>query len=860
MTICGAQASIISFSNTVLVINTPAKPSAATSPCDLNITVNGVTIKATTYTYSDALTPTITSLTPLTSSPSQKAVITVVGTSFGSNSNAVTVLLVNSTNSSIFYQLSVLTINATTITAVLGGGKIGQYNLKVLIQGVGYSKEGTTGSSLFSYTLAVTGISPSSGSIYGGTLITITGKNFSPINNQNQVFIGDVINNLCDIVSSSFTQIVCQTRVAPAEAQVGAQTVYVYQRVQDLAVCSISGGCSFTFDSTISPQVTSSSITARAGDSVVLNGTKLAPQSGGVVSITFYNGTTAAGETFSLNTTVNATLTTSTQVTFTMPALREATYLFTVYVGNQGWAQVNMAITTPIEAYGVSFTDSTLNASKLGSAGGVIMSISGNGFYNESIEFETPVSFGYVYSITPTLITFATGQVASSNTPTTFQVNVYRSSTAKFGCSSCNFMTNASSTITLTAHNCTPTVGSSFYLSANGTLLNNTNKPIVATLDLLDYKNRLLVKSYTGTVVNFTGTNITVSFNNVPMGTYALRLLYSEHGFAYISSTTYRTVTVFPSSLTSTAITSSIFGGKSLVISGTGLPPSWAQSNLFNITVCGSLCPVLSSSSSSVTCQIPDLLTMPIITNYNLVNQYSTQQTSFAVTSDNAASQNNINDNKLNTFYDSASATCFVTFDFGSSFVLNVSQIQYYPTLTKSIKTFQGMLFQGSTDNSIFKDLFSTDVNMKTGWNTWTANNSVPLYRYFRMTPNATQTATRCNIAEVRFYGSLLYSGSSTTTSTICPVNAQMNGTQVSLTSTVEYRADTTPVVQSISPALGPTSGGTNITITGTGFGTTLANVVVTIDQVTCVITAVTASSITCTTGARFYLFFTTIK
>ena len=563
------------------------------------------------------MTPTISFLTPLTSSPSQKSIIKIVGSNFGSNPSKVTVLLVNSTNSSIFYHLSVLNMTSKTIFAVLGGGKIGTYKLTALIQGMGYSKEGSNGSSLFIYDLSVTEINPTTGSIYGGTLITITGNNFSPIINQNQVFIGDVINNICDIISSSFTQIVCQTRVAPAGALKGPQSVYVYQRVQDLAICKISGGCTFTFDSNISPQVTSPSVLVRTGESIVLNGTQLAPQSGGVVSINFYYAATQAGEFFNLNTIVNASAAISTQVNFTMPALREANYWFKVYVGNKGWAQVNMTITTPIEVYGVSFNDSTLPTSKVYSKGGAIMSISGNGFYNESIEFESPVAFGIVYNITQTLITFATGQVSNFST---FQINVYRNSTNKFGCSSCNFTTNSSSTITLNSHNCTAGVGSSFYLSANGTLLNDTNKSIVATLDLLDYTKKVLVQSYPGTVISFTAINITVSFSNVPMGTYFLHLLYNEHGFVYICSSIYRTITVFPSGLTSNGMTSSVFGGPSLVISGTGLPHSWAQLNLFNITVCGSICPVLSSSTSSVICQIPNLLTMPIMNNYNLVN------------------------------------------------------------------------------------------------------------------------------------------------------------------------------------------------------------------------------------------------
>jgi hypothetical protein len=50
---------------------------------------------------------------------------------------------------------------------------------------------------------------------------------------------------------------------------------------------------------------------------------------------------------------------------------------------------------------------------------------------------------------------------------------------------------------------------------------------------------------------------------------------------------------------------------------------------------------------------------------------------------------------------------------------------------------------------------------------------------------------------------------------------------------------------------MGSNKGGTVVTITGAGFSTTLANNQVLIDEIQCVISAATATSITCTTGPR---------
>ncbi len=57
----------------------------------------------------------------------------------------------------------------------------------------------------------ITSVSPSSGSIGGGTLITITGKNFVPDALDTMVTIGNELNQLCTIESISETEIKCRT-------------------------------------------------------------------------------------------------------------------------------------------------------------------------------------------------------------------------------------------------------------------------------------------------------------------------------------------------------------------------------------------------------------------------------------------------------------------------------------------------------------------------------------------------------------------------------------------------------------------------------------------------------------------------
>ncbi len=56
----------------------------------------------------------------------------------------------------------------------------GDYKVQVSLNGVGDIGTSSTTAADFSYKLAVSSITPTTGSFYGGTLVTITGGYFSP--------------------------------------------------------------------------------------------------------------------------------------------------------------------------------------------------------------------------------------------------------------------------------------------------------------------------------------------------------------------------------------------------------------------------------------------------------------------------------------------------------------------------------------------------------------------------------------------------------------------------------------------------------------------------------------------------------
>jgi len=848
----GNNCSILQIANNYVIVTVPPKSS---STSNIVLSMRNLMVTATTYNYNDSLTPTISAVSPATSSPSQKSVVTINGTGFGNDSTQLTVLLANYSNNSIYYQLSIINVTSTCINAILSGGRAGIYQVQIMLAGIGNSIEAQVNSSLFAYDISITSVSPTTGSIYGGTVITILGNNFSPIITQNQVFIGITVNNFCDIIFSNFACIICQTRLAPNGTFDTPQTILVTQRVQDNAVCRATGGCLFTFVSSTSPQINSSSLTSQAGNNVTLVGTYLAPSAGNqLVTINFINGT-SQNNIISVNASVTAFQVNSTAIAFVMPSLREGIYNIQVVIGNVGWAFINpsFTITNPILAFGLVFINTNMNLSKTGSYGGLMITLLGNGFYNESILIKSSYTFGVVYSINSTAITFSTNRLGVA----TYQISVYRSSNSYYTCNAnaCSFTTIAKYIPTINAHNCSnANMSSSFILNGNGTLLNSTNFTIIATLDFYNMTSNYWIRSFNGTFSILNSTNIMIGFSNIPMGTYKLNLYYAETGFAYIGDP-YKTISVLAAGISAvqSSIQSSFMGGNLFNISGSGLSVDWTNINTNNISICGSFCNVVNSSINLVQCTIPSLNFAAVTNYYNLSTQMTLPQTNYLLYSDNPSSQNKVNDNNLNTMYDSSSAQCYLLFDFGTIFNINLTQIQYYPSLTHLISDFYGMKFQVSNDNSTFLDLFTLDQNIKTGWNTWTSNMTIPTYRYIKFLSNSTTTLSRCNLAEIDFNGISNYVGSQTSlSSTTCNASVQMSGTNIVLNSAVVYTQASTPVVQSITPPLGPTSGGTVITISGSGFGSNIANVIVLFDGNACLISSVNPTTIVCTTSARY--------
>lgn len=97
------------------------------------------------------------------------------------------------------YQMKILSVTDTEIKAGIPGGLPGKFDINVIKDGFGSAVSIPATANDFTYEVIIMGISPTSGSIGGGTLLTITGKNFVPDELQTLVTIGNELNQICKI-------------------------------------------------------------------------------------------------------------------------------------------------------------------------------------------------------------------------------------------------------------------------------------------------------------------------------------------------------------------------------------------------------------------------------------------------------------------------------------------------------------------------------------------------------------------------------------------------------------------------------------------------------------------------------------
>ncbi|MBU6280147.1 MAG: IPT/TIG domain-containing protein, partial [Actinomycetales bacterium] len=296
--------------------------------------------------------PTITSVTPSRGSTAGSNYVTITGTNFSGLSGAAAVKF-NGVNAASYVVNSV-----TEIVAMTAAGSAGSGTVTVTTPG------GTASSAANAWTYVapptISGISPTSGGIAGGTIATITGTNFS---STTSVTVGGAAASF-SVLSDTSIRITTPSRPA------GAATV---------VVTTVGGTASSTFTYLAPPAlstITPASGPTTGGTSVTISGSGMS----GATGVTFGGvpGTVAA--------------TSDTSVTVTAPA------------GSAG--TVTVALTTPggtssltnAYTYRAAPTITSVSPATGAESGGQQVTITGTGFTGA-----TAVNFGSTAALSYTV-------------------------------------------------------------------------------------------------------------------------------------------------------------------------------------------------------------------------------------------------------------------------------------------------------------------------------------------------------------------------------------------------------------------------------------------------------------------------
>ena len=144
-------------------------------------------------------------------------------------------------------------------TVMFGGAYSGQYQISIRHREYGLVG---TDNLILDVSSSVTEFYPRTGSIYGGTLITITGNNFGNVYTDNPVQIsnnGAIGSVDCFVIETSNNTIKCRLDVGIEKDGGIEDTLVVFLKTSEEAICEPKENCMFTWNSFV-PEVTDVSV------------------------------------------------------------------------------------------------------------------------------------------------------------------------------------------------------------------------------------------------------------------------------------------------------------------------------------------------------------------------------------------------------------------------------------------------------------------------------------------------------------------------------------------------------------------------------------------------------------------------
>nr|XP_009292515.1 fibrocystin-L isoform X2 [Danio rerio] len=295
------------------------------------------------FTWNDLKTPTVTGISPTEGSSSLGTVLTITGSGFDGG---------NVTVKTGDVECSILQVTNTSITCQVGPASAGVQPVSLSFSVLGNARYQNNTSFNFTHLLGVTSINPTTGSVAGGTVLTVSGYGFS---NNIDVIIGS---QPCNIVEVELFQLRC---IVPAGSE-GDQTVTI-----GAGEMTAIFNDSFTYSNTLTALITSVSpqTTTVFGDRILT-----------ILGMHF--GEEPNGSSVLIGDAECELLQwTNDSISCQLPTLPPAVYSVNIRVANQGYPLTSPDINTTIE-YVLEVTGFSPSVGSL--YGGTTITIIGSGF------------------------------------------------------------------------------------------------------------------------------------------------------------------------------------------------------------------------------------------------------------------------------------------------------------------------------------------------------------------------------------------------------------------------------------------------------------------------------------------------
>ena len=498
----------------------------------------------------------------------------------------------------------------------------------------------------FGVYIAVTGVSPATGSAGGGTLLTVSGGGFGHLNASDGTTSADAITisgKPCALLSRTATELVCQTPpVVPTAADlatwlgtfsplpsaaadvVARHDVAVKDASGEAAACAAQGaaGCTFGFALVQTPMLLSiTPPSGSEGDMLVATGSALSLTAsetriyidGESCEVSTAEGTSGSNTTAACPVaSCPSEMLDVVDVTCSLPHLRGGSHVVTVGTVAAGHSPTlsSAVLTTTPQIRSFSPHSGSV-------AGGALLTLVGDGFSTSASDLDVKLagkscrvvsaSVTQLSCLTPP----AVGLTQDSTAAIEVSVRGVTGTCAADDSGVCEFMYSRALTPLLTGAEATSKAFDEWTMTISGTFGDGSNFPIGSAEIFIGRATRCIP---TGTV---SASALTCKAVPPPSGTHVVTLVTSWGAALGTAASSRRrslssgqardtlpTVEGATFSATSVSPTStSLAGGAALTIAGTSFSPTDTS-----VRVCGDACKITSISATSLTCVAPSSL------------------------------------------------------------------------------------------------------------------------------------------------------------------------------------------------------------------------------------------------------------